>query len=157
MTEAEPDATPPGIAIDTRPLGTRRGARNGARTVVETPTVPGVPTAGPDAAPESPPPVEHILKALLFAGGEPISAERAEALVRGLTVTQFRSAIDDLNRGYRRQGRPYAIHVEDRRAVPLRSDPDTGVCENGCSAHRAKRGCPHRRSTCWPWSRTDNP
>jgi segregation and condensation protein B len=49
------------------------------------------------------------VEALLFVGGEPLSAERACAVIRGLTEPQFLEAIDGLNQVYRRQGRPYLV------------------------------------------------
>lgn len=64
-------------------------------------------TAAP--APEAPPPPERIVEALLFAGGQPLSAERAGEVIRGLTPPQFRAAIDELTRNYRRQNRPYTV------------------------------------------------
>src|SRR6266446_3442367 len=56
-----------------------------------------------------PPPVERIVEALLFVGGSPLTAEHARAAVRGLSTEQFRDAVDELNRRYRAQGRPYAV------------------------------------------------
>jgi segregation and condensation protein B len=63
------------------------------------------------SAPVSPPPLVRIVEALLFVGGSPLSAERARAAIRGLTPEQFDSAVDTLNRDYRRQGRPYTIQT----------------------------------------------
>src|SRR5262249_30814853 len=60
-----------------------------------------------------PPPVARILEALLFVGGEPPSAERACAIVRGLTPAQFAQALDTLNQDYRRQGRPYVVQSQE--------------------------------------------
>ena len=57
----------------------------------------------------TPPPLVRIIEALLFAGDQPLTATSAAVAVRGLTNEQFRVAIDELNRQYRRQGRPYAI------------------------------------------------
>lgn len=58
---------------------------------------------------EPPPPPARLIEAMLFAGGQPLTPERAADVVRGLSLDQFRAAIDELNRTYRRQGRPYAI------------------------------------------------
>src|SRR5262249_16952969 len=71
------------------------------------------------AAPEvvSPPSVLQILEALLFVGGGPLTMERAAAAIRSLSVTQFTEAIENLNRLYRSQGRPYAIHMHERGYV----------------------------------------
>jgi segregation and condensation protein B len=57
----------------------------------------------------TPPPLTRIVEALLFAGDKPLTATSAAVAIRGLTNEQFRGAIDELNRQYRRQGRPYAI------------------------------------------------
>src|SRR5262249_28279094 len=57
----------------------------------------------------SPPPLARIVEALLFVGGEPLTADRACEIVRGLTPEDFADTIDALNRDYRRQGRPYSI------------------------------------------------
>jgi segregation and condensation protein B len=62
-----------------------------------------------DAQPASPPTPLRIIEALLFVGGEPLTATRAGAIIRGLSPEQFSEALDELNRAYRRQGRPYAI------------------------------------------------
>lgn len=59
--------------------------------------------------PESPPQPMRILEALLFVGGEPLTAERAAEAIRGLTPLQFEQAIHALNRDYRLQGRPYTV------------------------------------------------
>jgi segregation and condensation protein B len=56
-----------------------------------------------------PPPLPRLIEALLFLGGEPLSAARACELIRGLTEDQFRETIDALNHDYRRQGRPYSL------------------------------------------------
>src|SRR5262249_26241548 len=82
--------------------------------------VDGATDLGPPASsppPASPPQVERIVEALLFVGGAPLTATRACETVRGLTEEQFLQAIDGLNREYRRQGRPCAIQVRNRRYV----------------------------------------
>jgi segregation and condensation protein B len=58
---------------------------------------------------KTPPAPMRIIEALLFVGGEPLSATRAEAIVRGLKAEQFTEVIDELNHAYRRQNRPYTI------------------------------------------------
>ena len=60
-------------------------------------------------ADESPPPPVRILEAMLFVGGAPVTAQRTIRLLRGLTAEQFTALIEELNRDYRRQNRPYAI------------------------------------------------
>src|SRR5579871_1584360 len=60
----------------------------------------------------APPPPHRIIEALLFVGGEPLTAKRACGIVRGLTGEQFDEAIAQLNADYRRQARPYAIQSQ---------------------------------------------
>jgi segregation and condensation protein B len=69
--------------------------------------------AAPQAAaePEAPPPPHRILEAMLFMGGEPLTERTARSAIRGLSAEQFHAAIDGLNRDYRRQGRPYSVHL----------------------------------------------
>jgi segregation and condensation protein B len=62
-----------------------------------------------DSTASAPPSVLRIIEALLFVGGEPLRADRAAAVIRGLTPAQLSQAVDMLNADYRRQGRPYAI------------------------------------------------
>jgi segregation and condensation protein B len=62
--------------------------------------------AASEAAPPSP---LRIIEALLFVGGEPLSAQRAGEIIRGLAHEQFTEAVDTLNRAYRVQKRPYTI------------------------------------------------
>lgn len=59
----------------------------------------------------SPPPLHRIIEALLFVGGPALSAARAAEVVAGLTPQQLADAVDALNRGYRRQRRPYAARA----------------------------------------------
>jgi segregation and condensation protein B len=76
--------------------------------------------AGPE--PDVPPPPVRIVEALLFAGGQPLTPERAAAAVRGLSAEHVRSFVDELNRTYRRQNRPYAIQsTEQGYVLGLRS------------------------------------
>jgi segregation and condensation protein B len=63
--------------------------------------------------PDTPPPPRRIVEALLFVGGPPLSAQRASEIIRNLGPEQLRQIVDGLNRDYRRQGRPYAIHASD--------------------------------------------
>lgn len=60
----------------------------------------------------APPPLARIVEALLFVGGAPLTPERAGETVRGLTPATFRQVIDDLNRAYRQQGRPYRVQPQ---------------------------------------------
>lgn len=57
----------------------------------------------------NPPAAIRIIEALLFVGGTPLTEPRVLKIVRGLSSAQFHDAIDELNRDYRRQNRPYAI------------------------------------------------
>ena len=54
-------------------------------------------------------PLRRIVEALLFLGGEPCTSEKACQVVRGLTPAEFMQTIDNLNRDYRVQNRPYLI------------------------------------------------
>lgn len=56
-----------------------------------------------------PPPVTRLVEAMLFVGGAPLTVERAKEAVRGLTDELFHECLEDLNRAYRDQGRPYRI------------------------------------------------
>jgi segregation and condensation protein B len=60
-----------------------------------------------------PPPLPRIIEALLFVGGPPLTPQRACEALRGLTPEQFKEIVDTLNHDYRRQGRPYRIHLRD--------------------------------------------
>ena len=76
--------------------------------------------AEPDADPAAlgtPPPPARIVEALLFAGGQPLTPDRVGAVVRGLSPDHVRGLIDELNRTYRRQGRPYAVQSTERGYV----------------------------------------
>src|SRR5262249_43051839 len=47
----------------------------------------------------------------------PLTPARACETVRGLTPSQFAQAVEDLNRDYRRQGRPYTVQAQDQGYV----------------------------------------
>src|SRR3954451_21459026 len=70
----------------------------------------GAPVEHESAAPPS---VTRILEALLFVGGAPLSAAKACEIVRGLDAEQFNLTVEELNKSYRRQGRPYGIVPKD--------------------------------------------
>src|SRR5947209_4888161 len=72
-----------------------------------------------DAAPEPdvPPPPVRIVEALLFAGGQPLTPDRAAAVIRGLSAEDVRGFVDELNRNYRRQNRPYTIQSTEHGYV----------------------------------------
>src|SRR5262245_60107405 len=69
------------------------------------------------AEPDVPPPAVRIVEALLFAGGQPLMPDRVGAVVRGLSPDHVRDLIDELNRAYRRQNRPYSIQATDKGYV----------------------------------------
>lgn len=73
---------------------------------IDVPAEPGAPAAAEEPLPPEP---RRIIEALLFVGGEPLTAERVCEMLRGLAPAQYQQALADLNREYRRQGRPYAI------------------------------------------------
>ena len=68
----------------------------------------------PEVEAKTPPAPARILEALLFVGGAPLTAARACQVIRGLTAEQFTQSIDELNRAYRRQNRPYGIQPRDQ-------------------------------------------
>ena len=65
-------------------------------------------------SPEStvPPPLHRIIEALLFVGGAPLTHEKLRGIIRGITSEQFQQVVDDLQRDYRKQNRPY--HIESK-------------------------------------------
>jgi segregation and condensation protein B len=68
----------------------------------------------PSALPPSP---KRIVEAFLFAGGPPLTAERATEAIRSLTPAQFQDAVASLNQDYRQQGRPYTIQPREHGYV----------------------------------------
>lgn len=87
----------------------------------------------------APPPVARIVEALLFVGGPPLTPQRACEIVRGLTPEAFRSAVDELNRDYRRQGRPYAIQAQEAGFVLALKPQFRGVRERLFGSPREAR------------------
>src|SRR5262245_8655346 len=67
----------------------------------------------PPVSPTPPTPL-RIIEAMLFVGGPPLTAARAEEVIRGLTTVQFTQAVDALNQEYRSQGRPYLIQAQEQ-------------------------------------------
>jgi segregation and condensation protein B len=64
----------------------------------------------PEEGPGStPPPPHRIVEAMLFVGGAPLTADLTCESIRGLTPAQFGQIIEQLNRDYRIQGRPYRV------------------------------------------------
>jgi segregation and condensation protein B len=87
----------------------------------------------------SPPPPKRIIEALLFAGGQPLTAERAAAAVRDLPADEFQRAIDTLARDYRRQNRPYAIQATAQGFVLSLKPRYQGLVERLTGAPREAR------------------
>jgi segregation and condensation protein B len=82
-------------------------ARSYAEMLAQQPQV----EAGNESAP---PPLKRLVEAILFTGGALLSAVRATETIRGLTPAQLAEIVDELNRDYRSQGRPYRIQLRDR-------------------------------------------
>jgi segregation and condensation protein B len=61
----------------------------------------------------APPPPKRIIEALLFVANAPLTAQRAGEIVRNLDEEQFHDIIDELNREYRQQARPYVVQSRD--------------------------------------------
>ncbi len=91
------------------------------------------------AEPDVPPPPVRIVEALLFAGGQPLTPERVEAVIRGLLPDHVRDLIDELNRTYRRQNRPYAIHSTEQGYVLALRQRYQSVAERLTGAPREAR------------------
>jgi segregation and condensation protein B len=105
MTDQEPDRSPEGLG------------QAYASMLEDAPwQVDGLeePAEAAATAAKLPPPLEQVLEALLFVGGAPLAWPRASGILRGLTEDQFHQIVEDLNRRYRRQGRPY--HIQSRGA-----------------------------------------
>lgn len=57
----------------------------------------------------TPPPLHHILEALLFAATAPLSSDHLCGMIRGLAAAHLEDTVRSMNLHYLRQGRPYAI------------------------------------------------
>jgi segregation and condensation protein B len=100
--------------LDEEDLLTAEGGVPIAEPVVSDPVAPpatevAVPVAEAAVEAEVPPTPLQIIEAMLFVGGQPLKAEKACAIVRGLGIEQVREAIELLNQVYRLQNRPYFI------------------------------------------------
>jgi segregation and condensation protein B len=112
--------------------------------------VSGAESEGPPRASESPPveeaasppPLRRIIEAMLFVGGAPLTAARAAEAVRGLTVEQFRDLLDELNRDYRQQGRPYRIQVREQGCELVLQPQFRGVLDRLYGSTREARLSP---------------
>jgi segregation and condensation protein B len=92
---------------------------------------------GPE--PDVPPPPLRIVEALLFAGGQPLVLERAASVIRGLSADDVRGLVDELNRIYRRQNRPYTIQSTERGYVLTLRPRHQGVVERLAGGPREAR------------------
>ncbi len=95
---------------------------------------------GDEAA--SPPPLRRIIEAMLFVGGAPLTAARAAEAVRGLTVEQFRNLVDELNRDYRQQGRPYRVQLREQGSELVLQPRFRGVLDRLYGSTREARLSP---------------
>src|SRR6266446_2291309 len=66
---------------------------------------------------DTPPPLARIIEALLFVGGTPLTYQRARGILRGLSAEQFQETLDQLQRDYRWQRRPYQIETRGAGVV----------------------------------------
>jgi segregation and condensation protein B len=89
-----------------------------------------------------PPPLPRIVEALLFVGGPPLTAPRACEAVRGLTPERFAEILVELNRDYRRQGRPYRIQARDQGFELVLRPSFRGVAERLYGSPREARLSP---------------
>ena len=89
-----------------------------------------------------PPPLPRIVEAMLFIGGAPLTATTACEAVRGLTPAAFSQLLDELNRAYRRQGRPYRIQPRDHGYELALRPHFRGVLERLYGATREARLSP---------------
>jgi segregation and condensation protein B len=93
LPDSDPDAPiEPAVAAEQPPVRSRRKRESHS-----------------DSSGVTPPAPERILEALLFAGREPVTYDRARTILSGIEEEQFLSMIDKLNSTYRGQGRPYAL------------------------------------------------
>ncbi|MCY2941214.1 MAG: SMC-Scp complex subunit ScpB [Planctomycetota bacterium] len=56
-----------------------------------------------------PPPIEKVVEAMFFVGGQPLTSQRACEILRGLDLKEFVVIIGGLNRKYKLENRPYRI------------------------------------------------
>ena len=96
------------------------------------------PSSPPAPAEPPPPSFEQIVEAMLFVGGQALAAATAGMAVRGLTEERFEEAIDELNRRYRKQGRPYSVQQRDG-GYALSILPSFAGCASGSTAAREAR------------------
>jgi segregation and condensation protein B len=95
--------------------------------------------------PADPPPPRRIVEALLFVGNAPLTAVRAGEVIRNLSAEQFRAIIDELNRDYRKQSRPYIIQAKDDGFVLTLKPAFRGVIDRMQGSPREARLTPGAR------------
>ena len=128
------EATPPAIVQSTAPAGDAIPAAPAQPT-----QQPIAPRLRPSAESPPPPTTAEIVEALLFVGVTPLTAERACEVIRGLDPEQFRRIIDQLNRVFRRQIRPYTIQATEKGWVLVLRNPYRRLRERLVGSPRAVR------------------
>ena len=66
----------------------------------------------PSAPSEPPPSLTQIVEAALFVGGSPLTVEKFQAATR-VKPELFHATVDELNRKYKAQRRPYTLQPKD--------------------------------------------
>lgn len=56
-----------------------------------------------------PPPIEKVVEAMFFVGGQPLTSKKACEILRGLDLIEFVAIIAGLNKKYKLENRPYRI------------------------------------------------
>jgi segregation and condensation protein B len=117
MAGRTPDDPPPDLSgdwqLDAEPGAAEQGADAPRSPEPETPPPTHHPPLTTQQSADPPPSPEQLVEAMLFVGGPPLAADTILAAVRGLTAERLGAAIDELNRLYRRQRRPYAVQSRD--------------------------------------------
>lgn len=90
----------------------------------------------------TPPPLPALVEAMLFVGGAPLTATRAAEVVRGLTPEILAQTIDQLNKTYRAEARPYRIVQVDQGYELKLSGRYRGVIDRLQGAPREARLSP---------------
>jgi segregation and condensation protein B len=95
--------------------------------------------SGVEEGAAAPPSLPRIVEAMLFVGGAPLTTTAACEAVRGLTPALFTRLLEELNRDYRRQGRPYRIQPRDHGYELVLRPHFRGVLERLYGATREAR------------------
>lgn len=56
-----------------------------------------------------PPPIEKVIEAMFFVGGQPLTSQRVCEILRGLDHKEFVQIVAELNKKYKLENRPYRI------------------------------------------------